>query len=242
MKQFNYKCSPKNFITNLTTEEVWKDIQGFDGVYQISNKGQVKSCSRPKFIRAWFLTKELVMKLKETKYGYLIIGLHKPEQQGKLFKSIHRLVAEAFIPNPEDKLTVNHKDGDKRNNDWSNLEWSTSSEQMQHAFQELGIEKRGNSKFSPEFKKKVHDYFVNNEISINKLSSLFNISERTAGRIVNLGPERKCIKSSEDSIPLIKQYREDGWTLSKIASEFNCGISQIHRIVKGQSRNVNYER
>lgn len=241
-KEYTYKRLPEKFITNPTDEEVWKDIKGFEGVYQVSNKGQVKSCSRPKFIRSWFITKEFIMKQKQSKSGYAVIGLHLPEAQGKSHPSVHRLVAEAFIENPENKPTVNHKDGDKLNNNVLNLEWNTSSEQMQHAFSELRIVARGNTKYSPEFKETIFNYFHNNEISLKKLSEMFNVSERTAQRIVKNGPERKNIKLKEESVPLIKTLRNQGWTLSKLAKEFGCGISQIHRITNGLSRNVNYER
>lgn len=91
--------------------EVWKDIEGFEGLYQISNQGRVKSL--------WF-GKEKILKGGKAR-GYLIIGLYK---DGKLvMKLVHRLVAEAFLPNPQNLQEVNHKDENKENNNVENLEW-----------------------------------------------------------------------------------------------------------------------
>ena len=85
---------------------MWKDIKGFEGLYQISDKGEVKSLIRNK-----------ILKLTQDKDGYLTVGL-----KGKKFK-VHRLVAEAFIDNPNNYPCVNHKDENKKNNSVDNLEW-----------------------------------------------------------------------------------------------------------------------
>lgn len=101
--------------------EVWKDIKDYEGLYQVSNTGKVKS------IR----TNGKLLKLHEDKGGYLIAYLYKKSKY-KCFK-IHRLVANAFIPNQEEKRTVNHIDGNKKNNSVNNLEWATHSENIIHA-------------------------------------------------------------------------------------------------------------
>lgn len=92
--------------------EVWKDVVGYEGLYQVSNLGRVKSL--------WF-GKERILKLGRNIFGYLTVGLHKNEQQ-KTCK-VHRLVAQAFIPNPNVLPEVNHKDENKTNNSIENLEW-----------------------------------------------------------------------------------------------------------------------
>ncbi|HDU4605103.1 TPA: HNH endonuclease [Klebsiella aerogenes] len=99
-----------------------KDIPGFEGRYAITPDGRVLS----KF-KGW---KPLRPGTKPG--GYLFVGLYADGSRVAVYKMVHRLVAEAFIPNPEEKAEVNHKDGDKRNNDVSNLEWATRSENAIH--------------------------------------------------------------------------------------------------------------
>ena len=98
--------------------EIWKDIEGYEGIYQVSNLGRTK--------RLYKNDKEKILKPFSNKDGYLIVNLCK---EGKVkSRSVHRLVAQAFIPNPENKPEVNHKDENKSNNKVENLEWVTSKE------------------------------------------------------------------------------------------------------------------
>lgn len=96
-------------------KEIWKDIEGYEGLYQISNLGNVKTLNYN------HTGKEKILKPKKDKYGYLEVGLYK-EGKRKIYK-IHRLVAEAFIPNPNKLPEVNHKDENKTNNHITNLEF-----------------------------------------------------------------------------------------------------------------------
>lgn len=100
-------------------KELWKDIKDYEGLYQVSNLGRVKRVA----------TGRILKPLKHTK-GYLNIGLYKNHTASK--KLIHRLVAQAFIPNPENKAEINHIDEDKTNNISSNLEWSTRKENVNY--------------------------------------------------------------------------------------------------------------
>lgn len=102
--------------------EIWKPIKGYEGLYEISNYGRVKSLAR-----TWVTGHNSIVRSKDESIlapkkdrGYLRVGLLKNGKR-KLF-SIHRLVAEHFIPNPLNKPEVNHRDGNKENNHFSNLE------------------------------------------------------------------------------------------------------------------------
>lgn len=114
----------------MKNEEVWKEIESFPG-YLISNFGNVWSCKSGQ-----------LLKLHKRKDGYLRVSLNKCPQ------SVHRLVAKAFIPNPENKPQVNHKNGIPTCNDISNLEWATGRENYEHAIEVLGRSMVGTTQMS----------------------------------------------------------------------------------------------
>lgn len=110
----------------MTTEkEIWKPIVGFEGFYEVSNLGRVRSIDRittDSLGRSYF-TKGVILKWTSNRGGYPIVGL---SLHGKYYsRTIHRLVAEAFIGNPNNLPSINHKDEDKTNNRVENLEFCT---------------------------------------------------------------------------------------------------------------------
>jgi hypothetical protein len=115
--------------------ELWKDIEGYEGLYQISNLGRVKSLSRiwEAGIKGVYRTKlDTIRKLQITKKGYAQIILKHPDNKSKGY-AVHRLVAKAFIPNLKSFPQVNHIDCNKLNNHVSNLEWCTNDFNIKHA-------------------------------------------------------------------------------------------------------------
>lgn len=118
--------------------EVWKDIYGYEGYYQVSNLGKIKGLKRkvispltnnPSVIKRERLIKPILNR------GYQSVMLSKNNTQ-KIFR-VHRLIAFAFIPNPENKPFINHKNGIRDDNRLENLEWCTTSENHCHAFRVL---------------------------------------------------------------------------------------------------------
>ena len=102
----------------MSESEVWRDIIGYEGIYQVSNKGNVYSVGRMVQGRK---RGGVTLKPKLHRNGYLHVGLYR---NGKMKnKLIHRLVLDAFVENPNNLPEVNHKDENKTNNDLSNLEW-----------------------------------------------------------------------------------------------------------------------
>ena len=99
----------------MKNNEIWKDIEGYQGLYQISDKGRVKSL---------YFGKERILKPGNNGQGYLHVILCKNGKM-KIYK-VHRLVCQTFLPNPNNLPEINHKDEDKTNNKVDNLEWCSS--------------------------------------------------------------------------------------------------------------------
>lgn len=127
-------------LETKATKEIWKDIKGYEGLYQVSNLGRVRSLDR--YVKQNHNTKQLkkgkIIQPTKNHKGYLGLKLCKENTSKKV--SIHRLVAQTFIPNLENKPQVNHIDGDKTNNRIENLEWCTNSENQIHAYK-MGLNK-----------------------------------------------------------------------------------------------------
>ena len=125
--------------------EIWKDIEGYEGLYQVSNLGNVRSLDRIKkqFNHNGIATirykGKLLKKRIQKGTGYNTITLYDNNSNPKI-KSVHRLVAETFIPHPNNYPVINHKDGNKLNNEVDNLEWCTISYNVKHAYK-IGLAK-----------------------------------------------------------------------------------------------------
>ena len=175
--------------------EIWKDVVGYEGYYKVSSLGIVKGVER-KFTQFNGLTKryntktlsEKVMKPFEDKDGYLKIQLTKDGVHNKFF--VHRLVAIAFLPNPENKPEVNHKEGNKKDNRVEMLEWNTTSENQRHAianklYETARGEKSGQAKLKESEVREIHKLWKSGEVSQQYLSDMFGVAGSAISRIVN---------------------------------------------------------
>lgn len=117
----------------MDKEEIWKPVTGYEGLYEVSNKGQVKRLERDIICNNGVKRhmKERILKGSLDSYGYLQANLYNAKGRYKLLL-VHRLVAKAFIPNPENKPQVNHNDENKTNNCVDNLEWMTNEENVNY--------------------------------------------------------------------------------------------------------------
>ncbi len=166
-------------------KEQWKLIDGFED-YEVSNLGRIKSYKN---------NEENILSLNFNNTGYGYATLYGDD---RVQFRIHRLVAEAFIPNPNNKPQVNHLDGDKTNNRVDNLEWCTHKENIKHAI-ENGLFKgflnldghimRGelhkDTKFSKEDVLYIRDLYKNTDINQYEIADLYGVAQSTIERIVN---------------------------------------------------------
>jgi hypothetical protein len=167
--------------------EIWKDIMGMEGLYQISNLGRVKVLPMIiKFSNRICRRKEKILKTWIKEYGYVCvkIGCNKKYKHYK----IHQLIATAFIPNPENKPEVNHKNGISSDNRIENLEWCTHLENMQHASR-FGLMKSGEFNHNSKLKKAdisiIRSTYKKGEITHKELAKKFNISPSQITDIIN---------------------------------------------------------
>ncbi|MGG2111786.1 NUMOD4 motif-containing HNH endonuclease [Lysinibacillus pakistanensis] len=174
----------------LLTMEQWKAIVEFEGFYEVSNLGRVRSLDRVtksgqlrkgKYINSSYINK----------CGYKEVRLYVDGKQ--YTKLVHRLIAMAFIPNPFNLGTVNHIDGVKTNNDISNLEWCTQEDNNTHAWRTGLIpssinngENNRNAKLTLENIKEIRETYVpySKEFGAKQLAKRFGITSKTVGRII----------------------------------------------------------
>lgn len=144
--------------------EIWKDIEGYEGLYQVSNLGRVKSLERKvstinNGTKCLKHIDESILKPIKISNGYITINLYINGIRKKHF--VHRLVANAFIPNPNNYSQVNHKDENKENNSVDNLEWCTSKYNMNFGTRN---QRASNSLTNGKLSKKVFQYNLNGEL------------------------------------------------------------------------------
>lgn len=150
-------------------KEIWKDIKDYEGLYQVSNLGRVKSLVRK--LNDGRLWKEMILK-QEINQGYARVLLSN--NKNKKHKRVHRLVAEAFIPNPNNYPIINHKDENRLNNRVDNLEWCTWKYNSNYGDCNLKIGKK--------LSKSVAQYDLNGNL-IKKYDSISDVSRKTGYNI-----------------------------------------------------------
>lgn len=151
-----------------------KDIEGYEGRYQITEQGHVYSLISGRYLSPSVRNKKST-RPKDRQNDYLAVGLYKKGDRRPTIHSIHRLVALAYIPNPDNLPEVNHRDGNKRNNDVSNLEWNTRQENAEHSVR-TGLQKFKNRRFTDEQVRFIREH--DGIVSRRELSERFGVSEK----------------------------------------------------------------
>ena len=173
----NGKIAHRRTIKSKPFEfNVWKCVEGYEGVYQVSMDGKVRRIKQSPGAKI----KELTPYKRE---GYLAVRLFK-EGKGTMYYT-HRLVAETFIPNPKNKPQVNHKDGNKKNPKSYNLEWVTNKENCAHAKEVLGIDNKVLGKANGQSKLTEADVIQirASELKYRELASIFKVGISTIAAV-----------------------------------------------------------
>jgi len=164
--------------------KVWKEVDGFPN-YQVSNRGDVRS-NNPHFKKR---KENFLLTPWRTEGGYQVVQLFDGKDRRRC-TTVSRLVAQAFVPNPENKPQVNHKNGNKLDNFYLNLEWVTDSENKLHAYHYGLMKGRGGeqchfSRFTEQDVLEIRKtYNKNPEMSYAEIGKKFNASGSTVGKII----------------------------------------------------------
>jgi hypothetical protein len=179
----------------LNKEVIEIDAVNYKGLYTVNNFGDIKSLGRivydtigrTRHIKSKIMSQSATSKKNENDKGYLCVRLTNLNGISKA-ELVHILVAKAFIPNPDNKPTVNHKDGNKHNNNVNNLEWNTFGENNQHAYDNnLKTDNRQvakidiNTKVIIDIYNSIHEASRENDVSVCKIHSVCNNKRKEAG-------------------------------------------------------------
>lgn len=215
-------------------KEQWKQIKikEFRGKYKIGQSGRIKKTGRySKSLGNWI--KEKFVPLPVTKKGYARVALRKNGYSKSYY--VHRLVALTFVPNPHNKPCVNHKDGNKLNNHYSNLEWCTNEENNAHA-KAMGLFCGSNSKIPKNQRKFIKENFF--VIGRAKLAEMFGLTEEyilsVAKVKVNGTNQRK--KPNHKSKEIINIVTGESTTSKKLALIWQTSPRYVNRIISEERK------
>lgn len=200
----------------MTESEIWKDVVGYEGIYEVSNKGRIKSKH---------YGKKVFLKTQKTYDGYITTKLSIGGNSKRC--SLHRLVAIAFLGNPENKPQVNHKDGNKLNNYMDNLEWVTAQENVIHAWK-TGL--KGNTVYFFE-KEIVEDYkkgMISTELTKKYKTSwvaIRKLLKKNGLEIITISERNSIYKFDKNEL---KKDFDNGMKVKDIAKKHKSSKSSIY--------------
>lgn len=175
-------------------KEIWKDIKEYQGKYQVSNLGKIRTLIKWDLNKRKYIATIKNIKLRKDKDGYILVDLHK-NNKTKTFK-VHRLVAEAFISNPNNYPQINHKNEIKNDNRVENLEWCSNEYNARYGTK--------NQRAAKKNKKKVLQYDLKGNF-IEEYSSLTEAGSKNNMNITNISAV--CIGKAKTSYGYIWRYK-----------------------------------
>lgn len=169
--------------------EIWKDIEGYEGIYQVSDEGNVRSLDRitkyKNTIHKMKLSGKPIKGNTNTR-GYRYVNLCKNSNKKTI--TVHRLVMKHFIPNHENKSEINHIDGNKTNNKLSNLEWVTSKENYDHSVS-IGLRKNrykgNNPKLNENEVKAIREMYDSGNYTQKEIAEKYDVNRNTIGDLLS---------------------------------------------------------
>jgi DNA-binding MarR family transcriptional regulator len=236
--------------------EIWKSVKGFEGCYEVSSYGRVRSLDRMilnknnKYQKA----NGRILKGKVNKLGYVEVVLYDKNRKAS-YPLVHRILTQTFISNPDNKPQVNHKNGVKNDNRLENLEWSTIKENIKHALEtrltKVGSD-RSDSKLTDSQVLEIRELFATKKYSFSELGRMFNVDGSGIGRIVkglkwkhlpvidydfdidSLERKRRkyTLKLSDSQIEEVFRMVGSGVSRRKVAEHFGVTHTTINRIIK----------
>ncbi|RPJ24176.1 MAG: hypothetical protein EHM25_14680, partial [Nitrosopumilales archaeon] len=161
--------------------EIWKDIEDYEDYYEISSLGRFRSKTRTIINKNGkkFLYHSRIIEPRLDKYGYLRVQLNKNNKA--IYRTVHRLVAIHFIPNPNNYPQVNHIDGIKINNAVSNLEWCTVYDNLNHSYSS-GLKQ---IKLSKQDVSNIREMYKLGDCTQKEIGVIFNVSKEHVNGIIN---------------------------------------------------------
>ena len=208
-------------------KEIWKDIKGYEGLYKISNLGNVLRCKKIKIDSKGRkrIFEDLILKANINKNGYKYVNLHNKKKQAY---KIHRLVAQTFIPNQENKPQVNHIDGNKENNRVDNLEWVTGKENIRHAYKNNLIK---SLKIPKEI---LYNLYFKKKYTLKEIGRIYGYSEDAVRRLFHSYGFQVARNNARIEITkkwIIEQLKSDK-TQKMIAKEYNISSGYLSELCK----------
>lgn len=209
-----------------TFKEEWRDIQGFEGLYQVSNKGRVKSFVG--FNGHEYVKREKILKptKQRSKGNYFRLGVSLVKDKKRYRVKIHRLVAFAFLKPVDGKVLVNHLDGNPLNNNYSNIEWCTQSENMRHAY-DTGLKNMLRIPMET-----LYDLYVVKKLSPKEIGEMYKASADSVRRLIKSHGVKIKVRPKFGITECELMNELEAKSQTELAKEIGCSQSLISHYKK----------
>lgn len=216
-------------MNDLVLKEVWRDIDGFEGLYQVSNLGRVKSLKR-----AYHPTESIISQKIHLVGNYKMVIVNLWKDGKNHVHRVHRLVANAFIENPNNYGYVNHIDSNSTNNDISNLEWCTAKQNADHGMRFGRVSER--VKVSSKQCLEIAQMY-DSKVPIKEIAKIYGITHRNVYKYAKEGGcSKRSLLTSRRKYNIdpyeLKRLFDMGYSQASIAKAYGCSNTTICNLHK----------